>query len=229
MPRLVSLRPGAAITSNMNKNSIQRGEMKRNVFFVAAACIMAVATAAAQPQGNPKAGKAASTTCAACHGADGNSTNPVWPKLAGQGEPYLIKELHDFKSGKRKNAVMSSMAAPLSDKDIANLAAYFASQDRTLGAADPKLVKEGEKIYRGGNAQTGVPACMACHGPAGSGNPQAKYPALGGQHAEYVAAQLKAFRSGARANDPAGMMRTIASRMTDAEIKAVSSYVQGLH
>ena len=203
--------------------------MKRNLLCVAATCIMAVATAAAQPQGDPQAGKAASTTCAACHGADGNSTNPVWPKLAGQGAPYIIKELHDFKSGARKNPMMSPMAAPLSDKDIANLAAYFTSQKRTLGAADPKLVEEGGKIYRGGDAETGVPACMACHGPGGAGNPEAKYPALGGQHAEYVAAQLKAFRSGERANDPASMMRTIASRMTDAQINAVSSYVQGLH
>lgn len=190
---------------------------------------MSAAAAAAQPQGNPKAGKAASTTCAACHGADGNSSNPVWPKLAGQGEPYLIKELHDFKSGKRKNPIMNPMAASLSDQDIANLATYFNSQKRTLGAADPKLVEVGQKIYRGGDAQSGVPACMACHGPAGEGNPQARYPALGGQHAEYVAAQLKAFRSGQRANDPASMMRTIAARMTDSQIDAVASYVQGLH
>ena len=203
--------------------------MKRYLLFVAIASIMSAAAAAAQPQGNPKAGKAASTTCAACHGADGNSSNPVWPKLAGQGEPYLIKELHDFKSGKRKNPIMNPMAASLSDQEIANLAAYFTSQKRTLGAADPKLVEAGQKIYRGGDAQTGVPACMACHGPAGEGNPQARYPALGGQHAEYVAAQLKAFRSGQRANDPAAMMRTIAARMTDSQIDAVASYVQGLH
>jgi len=194
-----------------------------------AALALFTAMSAAHAAGDPVAGKAKSASCAACHGADGNSVNPLWPKLAGQHASYIMKELHDFKSGARKNSTMSPMAAPLSDDDIANLAAYFSQQTMSIGKADKSLVAEGEKIYRGGNSATGVAACMACHGPDGAGNPAAKFPRLGGQHAKYVVKQLEAFRSGARSNDAGQMMRNIASKMTDHEIKAVASYIQGLH
>ncbi len=167
--------------------------------------------------------------CAACHNADGNSTNPEWPKLAGQGARYLREQLRAFKGGTRKNATMAPMAANLSDEDIKAVAEYFAAQKRTIGAAKPELVGAGERLYRGGNNATGVPACMACHGPRGSGNPAAGYPALGGQHAVYVARQLDAYRTGERATDGNAIMRTIAAHLSAAEIEAVSSYIEGLH
>ncbi|HKK04407.1 MAG TPA: c-type cytochrome [Gammaproteobacteria bacterium] len=201
--------------------------MKYKVAIAAAALLTAMS--AAHAAGDPVAGKAKSATCAACHGADGNSVNPQWPKLAGQHASYIEKELHDFKSGARTNPTMSPMAKPLSDDDINNLAAYFSQQTMSIGKADKSLVAKGEKIYRGGNSATGVAACMACHGPDGAGNPAAKFPRLGGQHAPYVVAQLEAFKSGARSNDAGKMMRNIASKMTDDEIKAVASYIEGLH
>jgi cytochrome c553 len=175
------------------------------------------------------AGKAKSAACAGCHGMDGNSMNPVWPKLAGQHANYLAKQLAEFKSGARVDATMAGMAAPLSETDMADLAAYFSSQKGSVGSADETKVELGQGIYRAGNAASGVPACAACHGPTGAGNAQAKFPSLGGQHAAYVVKALKDFRSGARANDAGQMMRNIAAKMTDAEIEAVAAYVQGLH
>lgn len=183
----------------------------------------------AQAAGDAAAGKIKSANCAGCHGADGNGANPEWPGLAGQGAGYLAKELHDFKDGKRENATMAPMAAPLTDEDIQDLAAYFSSQTPKAGAADEALVELGEKIYRGGNASSGVAACAGCHAPNGAGNPAAKFPALSGQHAKYVENQLNAFKSGSRSNDAGKMMRSIAGKMTEKEIQAVSSYVQGLH
>jgi len=174
-----------------------------------------------------QAGKGKAVLCAACHGADGNSVNPVWPKLAGQHPKYLEKQLHDFKSGKRKNTNMSPMAAPLSDQDIANLALWFSTQKHKPGAADPALVELGSRIYRGGIPEKGVPACTGCHSPTGAGNPGAGYPALSGQHAEYTKIQLEAFRKGERSNDPAGIMRTIASGLSDQEIEALSPMSRG--
>ncbi len=179
--------------------------------------------------GDAAAGKAASATCAGCHGADGNSVNPEWPKLAGQGAPYLVKELHNFKNGKRKNATMAPMAMGLSDLDMENLAAYFSSQTMSQGAASKDLVELGQKIYRGGNPATGVAACIGCHGPTGDGNPAAKFPRLAGQHAKYVENQLHAFKSGERSNDAGKMMRNIATKLSEKEIQAVASYVEGLH
>lgn len=178
---------------------------------------------------DPAKGKTLSATCAACHGADGNSVNPVWPKLAGQHAKYLYKQLTDFKDGNRSNAQMSPMAASLSDEDMADIAAYFSSQKTKRGAANPDLIEAGEKIYRAGDAETGVAACMACHGPTGAGNPGALYPALSGQHAEYIKIQLNAFKAGTRSNDINKVMRTIAGSMTTEQIEAVSEYIQGLH
>lgn len=179
--------------------------------------------------GDPGKGKTLSITCAACHSADGNSINPVWPKLAGQHAEYLVKQIQDFKEGKRVNAQMAPMVASLSEEDIADIAAYFASQKIKPGAAKPELIEAGQQIYRAGDSQTGIPACMACHGPAGTGNPAALYPAIAGQHAAYTAIQLKAFKSEERNNDANKVMRSIAGSMTNAQIEAVSEYIQGLH
>ncbi|MFM2435999.1 MAG: hypothetical protein RL063_1982 [Pseudomonadota bacterium] len=166
------------------------------------------------------------TVCSACHGMDGNSVITTNPKLAGQHPEYLVKQLTEFKSGKRANAVMSGMAAMLSDEDMKNLATYFSSQKLALGQTKTNGQGSlGEKIYRGGIAANNLPACASCHGPTGAGLPK-QFPRLGGQHADYTLAQLRTFRTGERANAP--MMMTIAAKMTDAEMSAVADYVQGL-
>jgi cytochrome c553 len=175
----------------------------------------------------------AGQVCAACHAADGNSVAAVNPKIAGQFPEYLHKQLADFKpqSGKkpaRDSAVMTPMVANLSDADMKSLAAYYAGQQlKPAAAADKDLAAMGQKIWRGGIATSNVPACAGCHGPAGAGIP-AQYPRLSGQFAEYLAAQLKGFRDGARANDPNGAMRGVAARMTEREIRAVAEYAAGL-
>lgn len=166
--------------------------------------------------------------CGACHGADGNSTSPTYPNLAGQHPEYLNKQLNEFKSGARRNAIMAPNVTNLSDDDMLNLAAFFsAQQPKSRQAKDPELVAQGEKLYKGGNAGSGVPACASCHGPAGSGIP-VQFPRLAGQHAKYVLSQLKNFRSADRANDGGKMMQVIARKLTDAEMKAVAEYVSGL-
>lgn len=198
------------------------------VFLVAAAMAVLGTASSAYAAGDAAAGQAKAAVCAACHGPDGNSFNPEWPKLAGQHPDYIVKQLKDFKDGTRENVLMSPMAAPLSEQDMEDLAAFFASQTPQFGEADPELVAAGERLYRGGNLATGVSACTACHAPNGSGNPAAKFPSVSGQHAIYVVAQLQAFKTGARANDAGQMMRNIAAKMTDEEMKAVASYIQGL-
>jgi cytochrome c553 len=160
---------------------------------------------------------------------DGNSTNPQFPKLAGQNASYIQAELAAFKSGKRQNAIMAGQAAGLSDQDMQALAAYFSSQTVVVGEAVPGQVKQGEQLYRNGNAGEDVPACLACHSPDGAGNALMKVPALAGQHAPYVVAQLQNYANGSRSTDPNKMMETIASRLTPAEIQAVASYIEGLH
>ena len=184
---------------------------------------------AAHAQGDTAAGRSKAAVCAACHGPDGNSVTPEWPKIAGQHPGYIVKQLADFKSGARRDPTMSPIAASLSDQDIADLSIFYAAQERTQGLADPEFVKAGARLYRGGNVDSGVPACMACHGPRGAGNPAAGFPALNGQHASYTAAELRAYKSGERSNDEKEMMRIIAKRLTDTEIQAVSSYIDGLH
>jgi cytochrome c553 len=188
-----------------------------------------LAADASAAQGDPaKAQSIVDSVCAACHGADGNSLLPVNPSLAGQHASYLYKQLSDYKSGLRKNAVMNSMVAALSDDDLRNLAAFFAAQKLKPGVAtDASLVAAGEKLYRGGDSETGVPACSGCHSPDGAGIP-AQYPRLGGQHGAYTNTQLQYFRSGERANDPNAMMRTIASRLNDKAMAALADYISGL-
>ena len=167
--------------------------------------------------------------CAACHAADGNSPSPANPVLAGQHADYIAKQLADFKANKeRKNPVMLGMSAALSPQDMKNLGAYFEAQKpKTRAAKDPALVKLGQQIYRGGIMSKGVAACASCHGPSGAGIP-AQFPRVAGQYAEYTVAQLQGFRAGERANDPNRMMRAVAARLSDAEIKAVSEYMAGL-
>lgn len=201
----------------------------------ALACAIGIAALAsgALAQDLAKAQSTANQVCASCHAADGNSTAPANPKIAGQIAEYLHKQLVDFKpqQGKkpaRESPIMLGMVANLSEADMKGLAAYYAGQKlKPAAAADKNLAVLGQKIWRGGNAATGVPACAGCHGPAGAGMP-AQYPRLAGQYAEYIASQLKAFKEGGRANDPNGMMRGVAARMSEREIRAVAEYASGL-
>ncbi|MFI4938266.1 MAG: c-type cytochrome [Candidatus Berkiellales bacterium] len=182
--------------------------------------------------GDPAAGKEKSTPCATCHGPDGNSAAPNWPKLAGQYSNYLAKQLKEYRLGEkglRNNPVMAAQVANLSDQDIADLSAYYASLKQTSGKAKQQYVELGQRIYRGGNLETGVTACAACHGPAGEGNQAANFPRLAGQNAQYIVDQLRNFREGKRKNSPSDMMSSIGHRMSDEEIEAVSSYIEGLH
>jgi len=206
-------------------------------FILALAAMIATATAfAAEPlfKGDAAKGQGiVNQVCAACHAADGNSQIAANPKLAGQIQEYLYKQLTDFKAAagkkaERENAVMAGMVANLSPEDMRNLAAYFAAQAAKPGTAKSKdLVALGQRLYRGGIISEGIAACASCHGPDGAGMP-AQFPRLSGQHAEYISAQLKAFRSGARANDVNATMRGVAGRLSDREIDAVADYIAGL-
>jgi cytochrome c553 len=192
------------------------------------ACGTAMANPAPAKADPKQAEGIASQVCAGCHGADGNSPVTANPSLAGQHEAYLLKQLREFKSGERKSAVMSGMVASLSEDDMRNLAAYFAAKTPKGGTAkDKDLALAGQKIYKGGNQGSGVPACASCHSPTGAGIP-VQFPRLSGQHADYTEAQLNLFRNGERANDAARMMRVIATKMSPKEMKAVSQYIQGL-
>jgi cytochrome c553 len=187
----------------------------------------------ANPVGDATAGKSKSVACGACHGADGNSASP-FPKLAGQGEKFLLKQLRDIRDGMRSVPAMVGQLDGKTDQDLADIAAYFATQERSGGHTDPELLALGAKIYRSGVADRHVAACIACHSPTGKGNAPAGFPALAGQHAQYVADQLRAYRKGyedtsGRTNDgDAAIMRTTAFGLSDKEIDAVSSYVAGL-
>ncbi|MDT3734611.1 MAG: c-type cytochrome [Denitratisoma sp.] len=179
-----------------------------------------------------KGQQVAAQICAACHNPDGNSTVAANPKLAGQHADYLYKQLKNFKAdggkpAERNNPIMAGMVAALTDQDMKNVAAWYASQTQKGEQAKAQAIEAAQKLYRAGDAARGLPACAACHGPAGAGIP-AQYPRIGGQFAEYTEAQLKTFRSGERANDPNRMMRAVAAKMSDVEIKAVSDYVAGL-
>ena len=189
--------------------------------------------------GDAAAGQAKSAVCGACHGTDGNSMAPNFPKLAGQAESYIVKQLQDMKASPARREVpeMMGFVPGLSDQDMADLAAYYAKQKPTGGAADPALVELGQKVFRAGNQASGVAACASCHGATGKGMPEAGFPALAGQHAVYVETQLKAFRAAGRedaegkrrTNDGEGkMMQATAARLSDNEIKALASYINGL-
>ena len=180
--------------------------------------------------GSIEDGKAKSLTCTACHGPEGNSTNAMWPNIAGQNAPYLLAQLQSFKDGSRQDPLMSAQAMMLSDEDMADLAVYFESLPGAVQSVkDASTVSRGEALYRGGDSDNGVAACLACHGPSGRGNPAAKYPALQGQHADYTAKQLSDYASGTRVSDgKTRIMRDIAGRLSKEDIAALSSYVQGL-
>jgi cytochrome c553 len=202
-------------------------------------------SAFAMPKGDATAGQTKAAACGACHGPDGNSMAPTFPRLAGQHPKYIYKQLQDFKAGRRMNAMMQGMAAPLADQDMADIAAYFASQTSSVNQAKPDLVKKGERLFRGGNPKTGVAACSGCHSPDGKGHAAAAFPRIGGQHADYIKAQLMAFRAAGRDDtvlDPStkrgndagkpgelGPMQMVAAKLSDKEIEALASYISGLH
>ncbi|HET8902983.1 MAG TPA: c-type cytochrome [Saccharospirillum sp.] len=193
----------------------------------------------AMAEGNAEDGEQYTESCAGCHGADGNSAAASFPKLAGQHESYLLKQLIDIKSGDRVVPQMAGLLDGFNEEQLADIAAYYASQEKTVGSADPDLVDLGEQLYRGGNMETGVPSCAGCHSPTGAGNGPAAYPMLSGQHAAYIESQLYKFQRGYRASQPSAeartndgesrVMRTTAFRLKDFEIEALASYINGLH
>lgn len=190
----------------------------------------------AQAEGDPEAGKTKAVTCAACHGNDGNSAIAMNPKIAGQHQNYLAKQLKDFRLASktggeegRNNAVMNGMAGGLSDQDIEDLAAWFASNTMTNGDTPEEVIEAGSTLYSGGDLERGITACIACHGPRGNGMGLANFPDISGQHADYTKSQLEQFRNGTRKNDPNEMMQDIAKKLTDADIKILSQYIAGLH
>jgi cytochrome c553 len=208
--------------------------MKNTLAYVCALAGITLAALQVQAEGlvegSVDAGKTKAVTCAACHGAAGISANPLWPNIAGQGAPYLVAQLQAFKDGTRKNPLMTSQAMMLSEQDMADLAVYYEGLPAPAQAvADPDTVGKGEALYRGGEVTKQVAACIACHGPAGTGNPAAGYPALQGQHAAYTAKQLRDYASGERESDgKTRIMREIAGKLSEDEIVALASYVQGL-
>ena len=204
-----------------------------NKLFVSLLLTMGVAGAAsaADPiKGDAAAGQAKTAVCGACHNPDGNSLPPNFPKLAGQGERYLEKQLHDIKTGKRVVLEMTGMLEPFNDQDLADIASYFASQKGSVGAADPKLVERGRALFNGGDLSKGMPACTGCHSTDGAGIALAGFPHLSGQHAQSISKQLTDFREGNRTNDGDAMtMRSIASKLSNKDVEALASYIQGLH
>lgn len=201
--------------------------MRKSKLIILGICFAMISTVSLAA-GSAKAGKAKSAPCVACHGADGNSPSPAFPKIAGHSAGYIAKQLADFKSGRRANGIMAGQVAGLSKADMENLGAFYASQKASKGTtSSEEQAKLGARLYRGGNAKTGVSACMSCHGPSGKGIPP-KYPQVSGQHAAYSKAQLKAFKDKKRKNDD-GLMQGIAFRMSQEEIDAVSDYMAGLH
>jgi cytochrome c553 len=187
--------------------------------------------AAVAKSGDAAAGQGKAAACGACHGMDGNSSDAQYPKLAGQNEAYIVRQLTHFKAGQRQNPIMMGMAAPLSEQDMHDLGAYFSSKQSLPGVADAALVEQGEKLFRQGDPERGIPACMACHSIDGRGNPGAAYPQLTSQHAQYVEKTLKAWHDGATWGDDAQakIMPAIARKLDDKDIAALASYVEGLH
>ncbi|MFM8332031.1 MAG: c-type cytochrome [Candidatus Methylumidiphilus sp.] len=207
--------------------------MKKHIIIglgLAVAALFAAQAQAAESatpvKGDAAAGKAKTETCAGCHGEDGNASAPIFPKLAGQHPAYLSKQLRDFKSGKRVDATMNAMAASLSDADMADIGAWYAQHKVKPEPAEKNEL--GQKIYRSGLPAKSIPACAACHGPKGEGNPTSAYPLLGGQYSSYIAKILHDYKSVERNSDPNEIMRMIANRLNDDEINAVSDFVSGL-
>ena len=199
--------------------------------FFALALTAAPAAAQSLVEGDASAGQARSTTCTACHGAEGNSVNPLWPNIAGQHATYTVQTLKAFQEGKRQNALMSNQAIMLSEEDINNIAVYYEGLPAAAqSVANLENMDRGERLYRAGDAESGVAACIACHGPAGRGNAAAGYPALNGQHAAYTVKQLQDYASGARQTYGENeVMQAISARLTQDDMDALASYLQGLH
>lgn len=184
----------------------------------------------AHAAGDAAAGQGKIAICSACHNVDGNSPLPNFPKLAGQGQRYLYKQMQDIKSGERPVIEMTGMLDAMTDQDLQDIAAWYNSQKGTIGAAAPDLVERGQALFRGGKLEDGMPACIGCHLPNGEGLDLAIYPKLNGQHAAYTEQQLTAFREGERVNDGDAMiMRNIAAKLSNKDIKAISSYIEGLN
>lgn len=207
-------------------------KMKLSMLLVLAGFALASYESQAESlvEGSAEAGKTSSITCGACHGAEGNSSSPLWPNIAGQNAPYLLAQLQAFKNGERSDPLMSSQAMMLSDEDMANLAVYYESLPAAAqSVAKVSLLQRGQALYRGGDKKDEASACLACHGPSGRGNPAAKYPALQGQHATYTAKQLNDYAAGTRTTDgKTQIMRDIAANLDKDDIEALSSYIQGL-
>lgn len=202
------------------------------VLIGAIASFAMLTASAALAEGDAAAGEAKSATCAACHGTDGNSVVAMWPKIAGQHEQYLVRHIELIRSNDRPVPEMYAIAQMLSDQDIKDLSAYYSAQTMSPGAADESLVELGERIYKAGNAESGVPSCGSCHGPTGAGNPYAGYPWLAGQHATYTASMLNKYRDGTvwgERDANSAIMVGVAKELTDEEIAAVSSYIEGLY
>jgi len=204
----------------------------KNIFGALATTLLLTGTAFGDPlvEGDAEAGKIKAITCGACHGADGNSVNPVWPSIAGQHPTYFVEQLQAFKGGQRSEPLMLGQVMLLNDEDMKNLAVYYAALPAAAKAvADTSTVDRGQRLYRGGDRETNTPACNACHGPTGRGNPAAAVPSVKGQYAVYAAAQLRAYASGTRQSDGSTrVMRDIAAKLSEEDILAVSSYMQGL-
>jgi len=198
--------------------------------IAAVAALMLAAELPAQ-EGSAEAGQAKAVVCNACHGADGNSVNPIWPSLAGQHPAYTIRQLEAYRDGDRADPGMRGFAGTLSAEDMRDIGAFFATQSISPKGADPELAERGQRIYRGGVPERGIAACIACHGPDGKGNPAAGYPRISHQHAPYLATTLRAYQSGERQSDEElnQMMRNVAERLLDNEIEALASYMQGLN
>jgi cytochrome c553 len=208
------------------------GEYEMKHLIQVAAALLLLVNLPALAAGDADAGQGKSAVCAACHGVDGNSVVPNWPKIAGQHTAYLERQLGLIKGGERAVPEMIGIVAGLSDQDMADVAAYFSTQTIKAGLADDATRAKGERLYRSGNSATNVPACMACHGPAGEGNPLAGYPALAGQHSVYTEKMLKGFRNGTtwgEDDESSKIMTDVTFRLTDDEITAVAAYIQGLH
>jgi len=209
--------------------------MKKLLTLGAILCFSLAAQAADVLKGDPEAGKQKAAMCSACHGADGNSMVPTFPKLAGLGEKYLLKQMQYIRDGVRPVAAMAGQVDNMSDQDLADIAAYYTEFPRSVEKADPEQVDLGRRIYRAGISERNVAACVACHGPRGAGNGPAGFPALGGQHADYVASQLKAYRLGYESDEgrvtggETMIMRSNAFGLTDIEIEALASYISGLN
>lgn len=212
------------------KGSSRDHKMKK--FALSLTLLMGFVVNAQAVEGDIEAGKAKSATCTACHGADGNSMVDIYPKIAGQHADYIYKQLKDFKAGEssgRADPVMAGMVMALSDQDMKDLSVFFASNTTKAGATPEDVIEVGEKLYRGGDLERGIPACQACHGPRGVGQSLAGFPKVSFQHPAYIKAQLEKFRNGQRANDMNGMMGDIAKKLTDKDIEILSKYMAGLH